>query len=99
MLNGDPEPFYSRLSVLAIEAAMAQGKDREAADWLDRLETGHHRDSIYPAMVYLRGMLEAKAGHAQRAEQARKRSKRRTITFTKSAPKWRLSISMSRPIR
>lgn len=70
MLNGYPEPFYSRFSVLAVEAALAEGKDREAADWLDRLEAGHHRDAIEPAIEYLHGILDAKSGHAEKAEQA-----------------------------
>ncbi|MDP9128663.1 MAG: hypothetical protein M3N08_10445, partial [Pseudomonadota bacterium] len=70
MLNGYPEPFYSRFSVLSIEAALAMGKDREAADWLDRLENGRHSELAEPAMEYLHGVLDAKAGHAQKAETA-----------------------------
>jgi len=70
MLSGYPEPFYSRFSVLAIEAALAAGKDREAADWLDRLETGPHREEADPAIEYLHGVLHAKAGRAAAAEQA-----------------------------
>ncbi len=70
MLAGYPEPFYSRFSILAIESALAQNKDREAADWLDRLESGHHLESAEPAMEYLHGVLDAKSGHAVKAEQA-----------------------------
>ena len=70
MLAGYPEPFYSRFSVLAIEAALATNKDREAADWLDRLENGPHRDDINPAITYLHGVIFAKTGKAQAAETA-----------------------------
>ncbi|MFY9288437.1 MAG: tetratricopeptide repeat protein, partial [Alphaproteobacteria bacterium] len=70
ILNGYPEPFYSRFSVLAIEAALAMSKDREAADWIDRMENGPHRDEINPALAYLHGVLHAKAGRGPAAEAA-----------------------------
>lgn len=70
MLVGYPEPFYSRFSVLAVESALAVGRDHEAADWLDRLENGPHSDSVDVSLEYLHGILEAKAGHAEKAEQA-----------------------------
>jgi hypothetical protein len=70
MLAGYPEPFYTRFSVLAIEAAAATGKDRETADWLDRLETGPHNRDADPVITYIHGVLYAKSGHAQSAEQA-----------------------------
>lgn len=60
-----PEPFYSRFSILAIEAAEAAGKDREAAEWLDRLETNEHPESIRPAILYLRGVLHSRNGRAE----------------------------------
>lgn len=69
MLGGYPEPFYSRFSILAIEAALAASKDREAADWMDRLENGPHRENIEPAIAYLHGVMHAKAGRAVTAEQ------------------------------
>jgi hypothetical protein len=70
MLSGYPEPFYSRFSILAIEAALATGKDHEAADWLDQLENGPHREFVDPAIAYLHGVLHAKAGRANAAEQS-----------------------------
>ena len=70
MLAGYPEPFFSRFSVLAIEAALASGNDHEAADWLDRLEAGPHDPKADAAITYLHGVLHAKAGRAQAAEEA-----------------------------
>ncbi len=91
MLSGYPEPFYTRFTILAVEAALAQNKDREAADWLDRLETGRHEESAEPAMEYLHGVLDAKSGHAQKAETAWKEAFRDfpTTGSTGSAPRWR----------
>ncbi|NTU77284.1 MAG: hypothetical protein HGA90_05665 [Alphaproteobacteria bacterium] len=68
VLANYPEPFFSRFSVLAIESALAANKDREAAEWLDRLETQPHLPEIIPAMRYLRGVLHSKSGHADTAE-------------------------------
>jgi len=69
ILDGYPEPFYSRFSVLAIEAALAAGKDREAAGWLDHLMNSPHRKEIEPAILYLHGALEAKAGRSSYVEE------------------------------
>lgn len=69
MLGGYPEPFYSRFSVLAVESALATNKDREAADWIDRLENGPHTENIAPAIAYLHGVMHAKSGRAIAAEQ------------------------------
>ncbi len=68
VLTGYPEPFYSRFFVLAIESALAVGKDREAADWHDYISSAEHSPFIDPALAFLRGMLEAKAGRAASAE-------------------------------
>jgi hypothetical protein len=70
ILTGYPEPFFSRFFVLAIEAALANGKDHEAADWLNFVSGAPHRPSIEPALSYLRGVLHAKAGRATAAEQS-----------------------------
>jgi tetratricopeptide (TPR) repeat protein len=70
ILEGYPEPFYSRFSVLAIESALAVGNDHAAADMLDKFEAGPHADSVNAAILYLRGVLHAKAGRASAAEQA-----------------------------
>ncbi len=67
-LAGYPEPFYSHFSVLAIESALAENKDAEAADWLQRLETDHHDPAVEPAISFLHGILDAKSGHAQKAQ-------------------------------
>jgi len=69
ILAGYPEPFYSRFSILAVESALAAGKDREGKDWLDRLENGHHRPEIDPAIEYLHGVIHSKEGRAQAAEE------------------------------
>ena len=69
ILAGYPEPFYSRFSVLAMESALAAGKDREGKDWLDRLENGHHLPEIDPAIEYLHGVIHSKEGRAQAAEE------------------------------
>jgi hypothetical protein len=70
ILTGYPEPFLSRFFVLAIEAALAAGKDHEAADWLDFISNAKHNQSIDPALQYLRGALDSKAGRADAAEAA-----------------------------
>jgi hypothetical protein len=69
ILAGYPEPFYSRFSVLAVESALAAGKDREAKDWLDRLENSPHRTEIDPAIEYLHGVIYSKENRAQAAEE------------------------------
>ncbi|MGE3622563.1 MAG: hypothetical protein AB7H77_01635 [Bdellovibrionales bacterium] len=68
ILAGYPEPFYSRFAVLAVESALATGKDREGKEWLDRLENGHHLTSVDPAIAYLHGVIHSKEGRAQAAE-------------------------------
>ncbi|MDE1900777.1 MAG: hypothetical protein KGI37_03915 [Alphaproteobacteria bacterium] len=70
ILAGYPEPFFSRYMVLAIETALAAGKDHEAADWLNFLTNAPHSDAIAPALNYLQGVIEAKAGQASAAEQS-----------------------------
>jgi hypothetical protein len=70
ILTGYPEPFFSRFFVLAIESALANGKDHEAADWLNYVTNAPHSPSIDPALSYLRGVLHAKAGRATAAEQS-----------------------------
>lgn len=67
ILAGYPEPFYSRFSILSVESALAVNKDREAKDWLDRLENGQHRPEIDPAIEYLHGVIHSKAGRAAAA--------------------------------
>ncbi len=70
ILTGYPEPFYSRFFVLAIESALAAGKDREAAEWLVYVSSSDHSPLIDPALSFLRGTMEAKAGRAASAEEA-----------------------------
>jgi hypothetical protein len=69
VLAAYPEPIYSRLMVLAVETAVAAGKDAEAADWLHELESKSSDDSIHPAITYLRGALAVRAGRAEEAGQ------------------------------
>ncbi len=64
-----PEPFFSRFFVLAIESALATDKDHEAAAWFDVVANAPHSPSIEPALHFLRGTLNAKAGRADAAEQ------------------------------
>jgi len=66
--NAYPEPFRTRFSILAIESALSLDKDREAAEWLDRLEIKSKNDESTPAMKYLRGVLQSKSGRADQAE-------------------------------
>ncbi len=63
-----PEPFRSRFIVLAVETALAAGKDRDGADWLARLEKDGYDPSVKAGILYLRGVMEAKQDHADRAE-------------------------------
>lgn len=70
ILTGYPEPFYSHFFVLAIESALAVGKDREAAEWLVYVSGTDHSPLIEPALAFLRGAVEAKAGHAIAAGEA-----------------------------
>jgi len=68
MLAGYPEPFRSRFSVLAVETAMAEGKDQKAVEWLTQLEKGGYSSVVEPAIKYLRGVVYSKAGRADMAE-------------------------------
>ncbi len=68
ILASYPEPFRSRFIVLAVEAALADGRDQDAGTWLSSLERSPHPESAVPAMRYLRGVLHSKSGHADRAQ-------------------------------
>lgn len=58
-LQDYPEPFHSRMQVLAIESALAGGDHRLANDWLTALEKGVHDPAIEPALLYMRGVVSA----------------------------------------
>jgi hypothetical protein len=75
ILAGYPEPFYSRFFVLAIESAIAANQIHEAADWLNFVSNSPHLESINPALAFLRGTLEAQAGHADEARKAWKEAR------------------------
>ncbi|MDD4615562.1 MAG: hypothetical protein PHW76_00345 [Alphaproteobacteria bacterium] len=75
LLAGYPEPFFSRFFVLAIESALAAGHTHEAADWLHFVMNSPHSTSIDPALAFLRGAIEAKAGHEAEARKAWKEAK------------------------
>ncbi len=70
LLAGYPDPLFSRFSVLAVESALAVEKNQEAADWLATLSDAPHQDKIAPALSYLRGVVQAKGGHAKEAKEA-----------------------------
>lgn len=70
LLGAYPEPFYSRYSILSVEAALAVGKDSEAFTWLDAFSKTPHATTAEPAIAYLNGALHAKAGRATAAEKA-----------------------------
>ncbi|MDE2030304.1 MAG: hypothetical protein KGI97_07050, partial [Alphaproteobacteria bacterium] len=53
-----------------IESAVAAGKDHEAADWLNYLTGSQHSPRIEPAIDYLQGAIDARAGRAGAAETA-----------------------------
>ena len=63
-----PEPFYSKVYLLAIEAAIALGKEREAAEWLMQIDMQPHSHDVDTALDYLRGVLHSKAGRQVMAE-------------------------------
>jgi hypothetical protein len=75
ILTGYPEPFFSRFFILAVESALAVNQDHEAADWLNFVSASPHAESIDPALAFLRGALDAKAGRARAAEDAWKEAK------------------------
>jgi hypothetical protein len=75
ILAGYPEPFFSRFFVLAVESALAANQVHEAADWLNFISTSHHSESIKPALAFLRGAIDANAGHAKDAQAAWKEAK------------------------
>ncbi len=66
-LDRYPEPFRSRFTILAVESALASEKDKEAAEWLSRLEKSEHDPSFDPAIRYLRGALHSRSGRADLA--------------------------------
>ncbi len=76
VLTGYPEPFFSRFFVLAVESALAAGRSDEAADWLNFVAASPHNPSIDPALAFLRGTLNAKAGRAEGAEDAWREAKK-----------------------
>lgn len=67
ILDSYPEPFRSRFMVLAVEAAVVTDRDKEAAQWLSHLESGGHDPSTNQAVLYLRGVLDSKAGRSDLA--------------------------------
>lgn len=70
LLAAYPEPFYSRYSILSVEAALTAGKDSEAFTWLDAFAKDTHPQSAEAAIAYLNGALHAKAGRAAAAEKS-----------------------------
>lgn len=64
-----PEPFFSKFYVLAIEAAIAMEKDREASEWLVQVDMQSHARSIDGALDYLRGVMHSRAGRQVMAEE------------------------------
>ncbi|MFA5040351.1 MAG: hypothetical protein WC464_01790 [Bdellovibrionales bacterium] len=76
VLTGYPEPFFSRFFVLAVESALAADQTNEAADWLNFVSASPHAESIDPALAFLRGVLNAKAGRAEGAEEAWKEARK-----------------------
>ena len=75
ILTGYPEPFFSRFFVLAVESALAADQVHEAADWLNFVSASPHTESIEPALAFLRGAVNAKAGRAEAAEDAWKEAR------------------------
>jgi hypothetical protein len=75
VLTGYPEPFFSRFFVLAVESALAADQAHEAADWLNYVSASPHAESIEPALAFLRGAVNAKAGRAEAAEEAWKEAR------------------------
>jgi hypothetical protein len=74
-LTGYPEPFFSRFFVLAVESALAADQVHEAADWLNFVSASPHAEAIEPALAFLRGAVNAKAGRAEAAEDAWKEAR------------------------
>ncbi len=75
LLAGYPEPFFSRFFVMAIESALAVSQTHEAADWLHFVANSPHSDAINPALAFLRGAIDARAGHEVEARKAWKEAK------------------------
>ncbi len=75
ILTGYPEPFFSRFFILAVESALAADQVHEAADWLNFVSASPHSESIEPALAFLRGAVNAKAGRAEAAEEAWKEAR------------------------
>jgi len=68
VLTTYPQPFRSRFMVLAVEAALASGKNKEASEWLSRLEHGNYPASAVAAIKYLRAAIYSQSGRADKAE-------------------------------
>jgi hypothetical protein len=68
ILEQYPEPFFTKMVVLALETALAQGKLREGYDWLVRWQL---REDVQlndlPAIKYLRGVMEHEFEHEDKA--------------------------------
>jgi hypothetical protein len=62
-----PAPLLSQGLLLSSEAAVAAGKDQEAALWLDELAAKDATPETAAAVAYLRGALAVRAGHAEEA--------------------------------
>ncbi|MFA6279372.1 MAG: hypothetical protein WC612_01085 [Bdellovibrionales bacterium] len=63
------DPLFSQFVILATESALALDQDKEATEWLYKLEA---KESLSPAALsatrYLRGVLYSKSGQAEKAE-------------------------------
>ncbi len=70
ILKEYPEPFRSRIWVLAIETAVAAGKIKQATTWLTALEDGPYEHRIDPAIDYLHGVIYASSQHTEAAGKA-----------------------------
>lgn len=66
-LDAYPEPLRSRMMIMAIESALAVDKKQDAAAWLSAFESGPHASWSGPAITYLRGVLYAQTGRAEKA--------------------------------
>lgn len=71
-----PEPFFTAISIMVVETALAQDQIRQAYEWLDRWK--NQMGEAYaqnPAIQYLTGVIEHNFGHDQKAEQLWQRAK------------------------
>jgi hypothetical protein len=70
MLKNYPEPYFTRFSINAAEAALASSNRTYAATVLDRLVHHHpEMESSSGAVAYLRGVFLSQAGHYERAQE------------------------------